>query len=221
VPKPPAARGAKAPTKPRPRPERPPAAPARREEVLEAALELVAEHGVTGASLRMLAKRLKMSQPSLYHYFPSKDALIAEVLDYSTSRMLGKGSRVPPPANVEGLARFARDLVLELYATDSHPRFVRFLFSVAVESKQHRPLVERVFEERLRPGFGLLAGALAQSPAERAYIEEVLRMIVYSLGFMLLDERALLAHAAPSENTLRYADWVLGAADKLLAGRPR
>jgi AcrR family transcriptional regulator len=189
--------------------------------VLEAALELVAEHGVAGASLRMLAKRLGMSQPSLYHYFPSKDALIAEILDYSTQRMLGANASAPPPKTVDDVARFARDAVLELYATESHPRFVRFLFSVAVESKKHRPLVERLFEQRLRPGFAALADALTDSPAESEYVQEVVRMVVYSLGFMLLDERALLGHPAASAGTLRYSDWVLEAAERLLAGRPR
>jgi AcrR family transcriptional regulator len=189
--------------------------------VLEAALELVAEHGVAGASLRMLATRLKMSQPSLYHYFPSKDALIAEILDYSTQHMLDAGSRVPLPRSVDELPRFARDAVLDLYATDSHPRFVRFLFSVGIDSKKHRPLLERVFEERLRPSFGLLAGTLTQSAAESAYVEEVMRMVVYSLGFMLLEERALLGHAVASESTRGYAEWVVGAAEKLLAARPR
>jgi len=195
--------------------------PARREEVLETALELIAEHGVRGASLRRLAKRLGMSQPSLYHYFSSKDALIAAILDDSTARMLGARSRIEPPRSVDDVARFVRDAVLELYATESHPRFVRFLFSVAVESKKHRPLVQKLFEQRLRPSFGLLANAVAHTPAERDYVHEVMRMVVYSLGFMLLDERALLSEPSASESTLRYADWVLGAANKLLASRPR
>ena len=195
--------------------------PARREEVLETALELIAEHGVRGASLRRLAKRLGMSQPSLYHYFASKDALIAAILDYSTARMLGAGSKVAPPQGVEDIARFTRDAVLELYATESHPRFVRFLFSVAVESKKHRPLVQKLFEERLRPSFGMLANAVAKTPAERDYVHEVMRMVVYSLGFMLLDERALLSEPTASESTRHYADWVLGAANQLLASRPR
>ncbi len=189
--------------------------------MLETALELIAEHGVAGASLRRLAKKLGMSQPSLYHYFPSKDALITALLEYSTARMLGAGASVAPPNSVEDVARFARDAVLSLYATDSHPRFVRFLFSVAVASKKHRPLVERLFEERLRPSFDVLAGVLASSDAEREYIGEVMRMVVYSLGFMLLDERALLAHSKPSASTLRYADWVLTAAEQLLKTRPR
>lgn len=212
---------ARAPQKKRTRPERTPATPARREEVLETALELIAEHGLAGASLRRLAKRLGMSQPSLYHYFPSKDALITALLDYSTARMLRAGAAVTPPSSIEDLGRFVRDAVLDLYATDSHPRFVRFLFSVAVASKKHRPLIQRLFEERLRPGFGVLAGALAKSPAERDYVHEVMRMVVYSLGFMLLDERALLGQPRASESTLAYSEWVLGAADLLLKSRPR
>jgi AcrR family transcriptional regulator len=199
----------------------PAAPPARREEVLEATLELVAEYGVAGASLRRLAKRLGMSQPSLYHYFTSKDELIAAVLDYSTARMVGSGSSVPPPSSAEDAPRFARDAVLELYATESHPRFVRFLFTVAVESKKHRPLVEKLFEERLRASFTVLASSLTSSPAERDYLEAVLRMIVYSLGFMLLDERALRSHPKASEDTLRYADGAVEAANALLRTRPR
>jgi len=222
VPKQRVARSAPAGKKPRTRRERPVAsAPARREEVLEAALELVAEHGVAGASLRMLAKRLGMSQPSLYHYFPSKDALVAEILDYSTQRMLGATLSVEPPKSLDEVVKYARDAVLELYATESHPRFVRFLFSVAVESKTHHALVERLFEQRLRPQFAALADALTKTSTESAYVQEVVKMVVYSLGFMLLDERALLGHATASAGTLRYSEWVLEAAERLLAERPR
>ncbi len=44
-----------------------------------------------GASLRRLAARLGMSQPSLYHYFTSKDELITAILDYSTRKMMRSG----------------------------------------------------------------------------------------------------------------------------------
>lgn len=203
------------------RPKREAPVPARREEVLETALELIAEHGLAGASLRRLAKKLGMSQPSLYHYFSSKDALIEAILDYATLRMMRSGADVEPPRSVEDLGRFVRDAVVDLYATDSHPRFVRFLFAVAIASKKHRPLVERYFEERLRPAFGVLAGTVTKSPAERDYVAEVMRMVVYSLGFMLLDDRALLGRPKATESTLGYADWVLGAANQLLAARPR
>ena len=195
------------------------AQPARREEVLEAALALISEHGVAGASLRKLASRLGMSQPSLYHYFPSKEALVAEIVDYSTARMLGVGLAVSPPSGIPDIPRFAKEATLALYATESHPRFVRFLFSVAIESREHRALVERMFEERLRPSFGMVAEVFSQDPTERAELRDIVRMIVYSLGFMLLEERALFAKPTATEDTLRYAEWVRGAAETLLAAR--
>jgi AcrR family transcriptional regulator len=195
--------------------------PARRQEVLEAALALISEHGVAGASLRKLASRLGMSQPSLYHYFPSKDALVAEIVDYSTARMLGVGLAVSPPSGIADIPRFVKEATLALYATESHPRFVRFLFSVAIESPNHRALVERMFEERLRPSFGMLADMFARDPAERDQLRDIMRMVVYSLGFMLLEERAIFGKPAAREHILEYAEWVREAAEALIAARLR
>jgi hypothetical protein len=109
--------------------------------------------------------------------------------------------------------------VLALYATESHPRFVRFLFLVALGNPKHRAAVRRVFEERLNPSFALLASGYGSSDAERAELREVLRMVVYSLGFMLLEERALLGKPAASADTMNYAAWIERAARSLLASR--
>ena len=54
--------------------------------MLEAALELVSNHGIAGTSLRMLARKLGMQQPSLYHYFGSKDALIDQIVEYCAGK---------------------------------------------------------------------------------------------------------------------------------------
>ena len=48
---------------------------ARRAIILDAAVEFFAERGF-GAQTRELAKRLDISEPLIYRYFPSKDALI-------------------------------------------------------------------------------------------------------------------------------------------------
>jgi AcrR family transcriptional regulator len=45
------------------------------EEILDVALELMAEHGVAGLSLGEVARRLGIRPPSLYGYFASKHAL--------------------------------------------------------------------------------------------------------------------------------------------------
>jgi len=113
--------------------------PARREEVLETALTLVSELGVAGASLRKLAAELGISQPSLYHYFPSKDALVSAVVEYCADKMLASALDLPPPQRKEDIPRFAMRAVVDLWSTERHPRFVRFMFVVALESKRTAP----------------------------------------------------------------------------------
>ena len=63
----------------------------RREEILAVALKLFAEHGVYAVTTRQIASAVGISQPSLYAFFPSKQALEAEVcvraFDELTSRI--------------------------------------------------------------------------------------------------------------------------------------
>lgn len=44
--------------------------------ILQATLELVAEHGLTGITMSQIAKRSKASPGIIYHYFASKDEII-------------------------------------------------------------------------------------------------------------------------------------------------
>jgi AcrR family transcriptional regulator len=48
---------------------------ATRAEILEAAWDLARDHGLAALSLRELAQMVGMRAPSLYNYFPSKDAI--------------------------------------------------------------------------------------------------------------------------------------------------
>lgn len=66
----------------------------RREEILAAALKLFSEYGVHAVTTRQIAAAVGISQPSLYAFFPNKQALEGEacvrVFDELTSR-LAKG----------------------------------------------------------------------------------------------------------------------------------
>jgi AcrR family transcriptional regulator len=50
-----------------------------RERVLEAAVETFARQGLDGTSVRDIARHARIRVSTLYHYFPSKDALYHEV----------------------------------------------------------------------------------------------------------------------------------------------
>jgi AcrR family transcriptional regulator len=158
-----------------------------------------------------------MSQPSLYHYFESKEALIAEIVEYCAGKMLDVSLEPQLPKRIEDVPGYVRDAVLGVWATDRHPRFMSFLFVVAIESQDHRAVIQRVLEERLNPGLTLLAQAFGRTPAERRELEQVVKMVTYALAFQLMEERALLRRPAPSRALLEHADWLVAVGRRLLA----
>jgi len=51
------------------------------EEILQAAAELFASEGYTATSTRTIAQAVGLRQASLFHYYPRKEAILAELLD--------------------------------------------------------------------------------------------------------------------------------------------
>jgi AcrR family transcriptional regulator len=60
----------------------------KRDEIIGAALELIAEHGFHGAPMAMIAERAAVAAGTIYRYFESKDDLIRETFSYLEAKML-------------------------------------------------------------------------------------------------------------------------------------
>jgi AcrR family transcriptional regulator len=56
-----------------------------RQRILDAAATLLAARGYAGTSIKAIAEEIGMQDASLYYYFPSKEALVLEVLHVGTS----------------------------------------------------------------------------------------------------------------------------------------
>ncbi len=76
--------------------------PSLRERILDAALQLMSEHGAMGMSMRQLAGACGVQVAAIYHYFDSKDALIAAVVN---ERQYGARLREALPIDIEGSAQ--------------------------------------------------------------------------------------------------------------------
>src|ERR1035441_9375306 len=63
---------------------------ATRAEILDAAWELVREHGLGGLSLRDVAAKVGMRPPSLYWYFESKEAIYDAMFAAANHELLEK-----------------------------------------------------------------------------------------------------------------------------------
>ena len=60
----------------------------KREEIIEAALELIAEHGFHGAPMAMVAERAGVAAGTIYRYFENKDVLIQESYAFLEEQIL-------------------------------------------------------------------------------------------------------------------------------------
>lgn len=72
----------------------------KRKEIMQAALELIAEQGFHGAPMAMVAERAGVGAGTIYRYFESKDALIAEIfseLEKTVVESLMRGYSVDRP----------------------------------------------------------------------------------------------------------------------------
>lgn len=81
---------------------------------LRAALQVFAENGYHGASIRSIAEAAGLSVPGLYHHYRSKQALLAAVVDSTMEEMIAHTSAAAQEAGDDPVARF--DNVVECLA---------------------------------------------------------------------------------------------------------
>ncbi len=114
---------------------------ARREEILETATELFAEHGFSDAVTQALAERLQVGKGTIYRHFPSKRDLFLAAADRVMKKMQ---ERVE--ANIagitDGLERITHAIVAFLAFFAEHPAYVELL----IQERAH-------FKDRKRPTY--------------------------------------------------------------------
>ena len=59
-----------------------------RDRVVEAALDLFAEHGVSGTSLQMIADHMGVTKAAVYHQFKTKEDIVSAVIDPILERVI-------------------------------------------------------------------------------------------------------------------------------------
>ena len=154
-------------------------APSRREQILATAAELFAARGFHGVSVAELGAACGMSGPALYKHFPSKDAVLAEMLVSISQELLAVGRERVAVAGTPVEA--VRALV------DWHAGF----------ALRHRPLI--VVQDR--DWESLPADAREQVRSlQRAYVdlwaEQLQRVHAGSPAELDLDRARATAHAA-------------------------
>lgn len=165
------------------------------QEILDAAERHIAEHGPAALSLRAVARSLGMTVQALYHYFPSRDALVTALVtkaydDLADAVQAAVGTPADDPdlprlvTAAEGYRRWAID----------HPEHFQLLYGTplrdyAAPAGGPTTLAMRrmsaIFERELFDGFSEAQLAAAEapslSPALHAYLGQLPH---YGLGHL-------------------------------------
>jgi len=149
----------------------------KRATILQAALELIAEHGFHGAPMSLVAQRAGVSAGIIYHYFASKEELIHALYrqieaDFSRALLVGRPQSLP---FVEAFTQ----LWLNAYRFyRAHPYEARFL-----EQYKHSPFHQATAlpAELLAEGdFAFLSQVFAADPADRP-VKDLPFDVIYEL----------------------------------------
>ena len=131
-----------------------------REEVLAAAMEMIAASGLEKLTMAALGREVGMSSGHLLYYFRTKDELLLQTLEWSEGRLGAERGRLLTRA---ATARERLDAYVDLYVPDGHrdPHWTLWLEvwnrsqsadeeardrQVAIEGAWHRDLVALVAE---------------------------------------------------------------------------
>jgi AcrR family transcriptional regulator len=127
----------------------------RREQLIDAALQVFAVKGVDGASVKDVAEAAQATPGLLYHYFESKDALVAAVLNErgfmpQLQSLIGEPDGRPASVVLPEVMRtFDRALA-------DNANLVSIFFSVTRVDREHHA----VLKDLVAGGHNLLAGYL-------------------------------------------------------------
>lgn len=148
----------------------------KRETILHAALELIAEHGFHGAPMSAVAQRAGVSAGIIYHYFASKDELIHALYhdveaNFTRALLAGRPQALP-------LAEACQRIWLNAYHYyRAHPHETRFL-----EQYKQSPFHQAASAAEAMGGgdFAFLAELFDGDPVERP-VKDLPADVIYEL----------------------------------------
>ena len=197
-----------------------------RDRILTVALELFAQHGYAGASVRELARRVGIRESSLYNHFSNKAAILDALMsEYGPA---SSASRLEEPryrALAADPSAFCRQYALDLVAQWSDPREHQFQKLLTAERNRVPGLRARFAdqlysrEQRLVTDyfrkFAFARMISAQDPSETA------RVFMATLTYIRLEHYMLGAKPSPRERVLDAVERFLGFFLALIGAAPQ
>lgn len=119
-----------------------------RERILQASLELASERGYDGMTLGLVRERTGLPASSIYWHFAGKDALLAEVVEYSFAQWQDSLQSVPVRGDDTLEARIRERMEITLRGLSQSPQFWRLGLILVLTRLEHEAARERFLQIR-------------------------------------------------------------------------
>lgn len=181
--------------------------PVQRQEIFMTATRLIAQHGYTGTSLRMIAEELGIKAPSIIQLFNTKDRLLIELVTFLTQFSLAfhhalDAEAMPPDVRLykmifeetRAVSGANRDAISVYYLPElRQPQFK--------EAQQQRALMIAQYQRQIEAG---VSQKLFRDVNVAATAERVFQLT--ETGIIALDPQSL---GSPAEQGRSTAEFVL------------
>lgn len=120
---------------------------ARRTEIIDAAIEVMAQVGLAGLSMRLVANQAQIPLGALSYYFDDKSDLIAQsfaqLSDREIDRVVATAERLEPSMPAEKLADLVADMIIDGFSSPRGAIVTRYeLVTEASRDERLRPMFE-------------------------------------------------------------------------------
>jgi AcrR family transcriptional regulator len=185
---------------------------ARRAQLIDATIDLVARHGYAGTSLARIAEAARISKATVLYHFPSKDAVVraayASVIGGLTTHV---GAAVGPLSGAAALEAYIRSLVGFLHERPERARVISEVIAADTDVSD-RPNSE----SRWRVVADLVDAAKAAGDCRADVDARVTALIVNGAIDAIVAERL----ADPAFDTVRAAEELIGLLRRAISRTP-
>lgn len=154
----------------------------KREAILKAALELIAEHGFHGAPTAMIAERAGVGAGTIYRYFENKDDLIKELQHNFEGKLvpfLLDGYKESEPIQLRFM-HMGKSLLRYFINNPIEFRFLEQFINSPYGVKFRR---DKIFGDHTKPGGCDLVQALFKEGVAKRAIKDLPLVLLYALFF--------------------------------------
>ena len=154
----------------------------RREELLRAAAEHVAEHGLAQVSLRRIADTVGVSHATLVHHFETRDQLVAEIVELVLNRAFTSPELVPPGVPGGPLRALWRRAV-----APEGRRSIRLFVAITGHAMYAEPAVAEAVRRSVEQRTGMLAAGFAAAGCPRSEAAVLATTVLGVMRGLLVD----------------------------------